>query len=180
MENNNADVLVKKNFINKIEEKLKKHIALYLLVSFILGSIVGPIIVQNYIWSKEPQIVLFAANEIIPINVSGVYNIESYFFVHNPKDTQIVVDNQYVKIPNQIFYGTPYDPTKPRIRQVTLKEEEINSNVMDVEPKTTRPFKVTFSINASKDGMYPITYCIKSLGKELCSENVYTQIEVKI
>ena len=127
----------------------------------------------------EPKIIIFAKKEIIPIDKLGVYNIDSFFSIHNPKDEPLIVNSRYVKIPTKIFFGEPYEPSKPMVRPVEPGDEISKPFMIEVKPKDTETIKVSFSINVSKEGLYPVSYCIMSLGKEICSEETYTQIEVK-
>ena len=65
------------------------------------------------------------------------------------------------------------------VRSIESGNEISKPFMIEVKPRYTETIKVSFSINASREGLYPISYCVMSLGNEICSEEAYTQIEIK-
>jgi len=171
--------------LKDIENYIKKHILISIILTFLLGSIIGPIIVQNYIWNKEPTPIIFSDKEIMNLSTPNLYDVTSFFSVFNPTKEKIVINLPFVKIPNEIFYGTPLNFQTPKITPVEANtnlsiqiiQTTQQKSIIEIDSGETLSFPVKFTVNITKKGVYPITYCIKTIDDKIfCDDGKYLSL----
>lgn len=163
-------------------EKIEKWVKVHILLSIIFTAILSPIIVQLILWQLEPvpklpDPIIFTNKEIISVNHPGVWQVDTIFSVYNSRDISLIINSKYVKIPNNLFVGESYNPSAPRVRSPSqgLPSQPF---LLEIFPKETKTFQLSFPINASVEGIFPISYCILTIEKEFCSEDIYTQLNI--
>ena len=88
--------------LKNLEDFIKKHILVSMALTLLFG-IVGSIIFQNYVWSKEPTPIVFSYKEVMNLTAPDLYDVTSSFSVFNPTKEKIIVDLPFIRIPNEIF-----------------------------------------------------------------------------
>lgn len=155
-----------------------------------MGSVFGPIIVQNYIWSKESQPIVFSDNAaILNITELGIYTVTNTFRVFNPTSSKIIIELPYANVPREIFYGEPIDISKPQTKSTeinkknNLSDVNLNNNQyssVEIDSQKTISFSMSMNINASKEAEYHLEYCVKTIDdKTWCDKGKYVILKSK-